>query len=263
MTGITLIPSNGFDQITEINCGTSSPKLGGSIDLSSFPNLVTFICTNNDIITITNYDNKPNLRTIRFFDNKIIGSILNLDNNIQLRDFRCYNNLLTGSIPSIINNTQLRNFHCYLNQLTGSIPSLSANTQLIGFFCWGNQLTGSIPNISINTQLTEFFCYSNQLTGVIPSLSANTQLVGFRCQSNQLTGFAGGSVSITLGNFQAQTNQLPATAVNDILAAFVAANRITGTRVLNLGGTGNAAPTGQGLTDKQTLINRGWTVTTN
>jgi hypothetical protein len=88
-------------------------------------------------------------------------------------------------------------------------------------------------------------------------------LLDFRCQTNQLTGFAGGSVANTLGNFQAQTNQLNSTAVNAILAAFVAANKTTGTRILNLGGTGNSAPTGQGITDKATLISRGWTVTTN
>jgi hypothetical protein len=54
--------------------------------------------------------------------------------------------------------------------------------------------------------------------------------------------------------------------VNAILAAFVAAGRVktaTNTCTLNLGGTGNAAPTGQGITDKQTLQARGWTVTTN
>jgi hypothetical protein len=33
--------------------------------------------------------------------------------------------------------------------------------------------------------------------------------------------------------------------------------------LLNLGGTGNAAPSSAGVTDKNTLISRGWTVTTN
>ena len=92
---------------------------------------------------------------------------------------------------------------------------------------------------------------------------AGTSLGVFLCHSNQLTGFDGGAVPASLGNFQAQNNQLPAAAVNAILAAFVAAGRSTGTRVLDLGGTGNAAPTGQGIIDKATLEGRGWTVTTN
>jgi len=72
-----------------------------------------------------------------------------------------------------------------------------------------------------------------------------------------------GYISNSLGDFRAENNLLTANAVNAILAAFVLANKTTGTRILNLGGTGNASPTGQGITDKATLISRGWTVTTN
>jgi hypothetical protein len=116
--------------------------------------------------------------------------------------------------------------------------------------------------------LEDFYCQANQLTGSIPSLSGLSNLEDFRCHQNQLTGFAGVSVSNILGIFQAQTNQLRARAVNSILAAFVAAGRTTGTPilngtcVLNLGGTTNSRPTGQGVTDVTTLRNRGWTVTT-
>jgi hypothetical protein len=130
-----------------------------------------------------------------------------------------------------------------------------------------NAATGSIQNLSVRPTLTDFWCNGNLHTGDIPNLSANTALTAFHCESQRgttkITGFAGGSVSATLGDFQAQSNQLSAAAVNAILAAFVAANRTTGTRTLNLGGTGNAAPTGQGITDKATLESRGWTVTTN
>jgi hypothetical protein len=89
-----------------------------------------------------------------------------------------------------------------------------------------------------------------------------TGLQAFYCSANQLTDFVGGSVSNTLGTFEAHNNQLTASAVNAILAAFVAAGRtsVSGTCILNLGGT-NALPTEQGLTDVTTLIDRGWTVT--
>ncbi len=151
----------------------------------------------------------------------------------------------------------------YNNQLTGAIPSLSANTALTHVNFGGNQLTGSIPSLSANTALTHVNFGGNQLTGAIPSLSANTALTQFQCYNNLLTGWSGGTVSNTLGDFQAQNNLLTQAAVDAILAAFVAANRTTGTRVLNIGGTGNAAPSATGVTDKNTLISRGWTVTTN
>jgi hypothetical protein len=131
------------------------------------------------------------------------------------------------------------------------------------FRCNNNQLTGSIPSLNGLFFLQNFVCYSNQLKGSIPNLTGLGNLRSLYCYSNQLTGFAGGSIPNTLGDFRAENNLLTSSAVNAILAAFVAANKTTGTRILNLGGTGNAAPTGQGITDKATLISRGWTVTTN
>jgi hypothetical protein len=302
MYTLNLKPSPNLN-VTQIHCGTSSPKLSGSINLSLFPNITDFTCTNNDITKIIGYENNPNLINIDFSRNKITGSIPNLNNITHLRKFYCLVNQLTGSIPTLSSNTQLRDFRCHLNQLTGTIPAINTNyflvefncslnqltgqipspPNLLNYYCYNNQLTGQIPTLNNNIQrfdcslnqltgqipnlntlgdLLVFVCRSNQISGTIPSLSNNNQLAEFQCQSNMLTNFAGGSVSNTLGNFQAQNNQLPATAVNSILAAFVAANRTTGTRILNLGGTGNAAPTGQGLIDKQTLIDRGWTVTT-
>ena len=67
-----------------------------------------------------------------------------------------------------------------------------------------------------------------------------------------------GSVPTSLLFFKAEYNQLTATAVNAILADLVAAGTTNGT--LNLGGT-NAAPTGQGSIDAQTLRDRNWSVT--
>jgi len=265
-SGISVLARNGAN-ITNINCGISSPKLSGIINLSAFPNLTDFICINNDITAINGYENNPNLISIIFNTNQVTGSIPSLSSMTSLTFFICYRNNLIGSIPSLSFNTPLKIFLCDNNALTGQIPSLSSNTALTQFQCNSNQIVGSIPSLSANTQLTNFACQFNQLTGSIPSLSANNNLQIFFCYNQlggtKLTSFDGGSVSNTLGNFQAQTNQLNSTAVNAILAAFVAANKTTGTRILNLGGAGNSAPTGQGITDKATLISRGWTVTTN
>ena len=249
--------------VTRINCGGSLPRLGGTVDISSFPYLVEFRCNSNDITALSGYAENINLIDVQFNNNKVIDPLPSLNSLINLQHFSCYSNQLTGSIPSLSNLTDLRVFECDRNQLTGSIPSLSGLTNLQYFYCYENQLTGSIPSLDGLTDLRFFYCYKNQLTGSIPSLSSLTNLQYFYCYDNQLTAFEGGSVSNTLGYFQAQNNQLTSTAVNAILTALVAANKTTGTRFLNLGGTGNAAPTGQGITDKATLVSRGWTVTTN
>jgi len=297
--------------ITAIHCGTSSPQLGGTIDISAFANLTDFTCSENNVTAISGYENNINLRrfivpgnqitsiskdmslltNIEVQRNNITGSLPLLGANARIVYFNnnffsgnipslssCVNlesayfrtqlgtTRLTGPIPDLSNNTKLQNLLLESNQLTGTIPSLSANTLLRDFRCNANRLTGTIPSLNGLAFLRLFRCNNQQgtikLTGSIPSLSTNIELQEFRCDGNQITHFDGDSVADTLGNFQAQANQLTSTAVNAILAAFVAANRTEGTRILNLGGVGNAAPTGQGITDRQTLLNRGWRTAT-
>jgi len=63
-------------------------------------------------------------------------------------------------------------------------------------------------------------------------------------------------------NYTLNNNALNAATVNSVLALLVAEpSYVSGTVLLN-GGT-NAAPSGQGIADKATLIGRGVTVTTN
>jgi hypothetical protein len=317
MAGISLILQNN-PTVTEINCGSSSPKLGGAINLSAFPNLQDFRCINHDITAISGYQNNANLTFINLANNKISGSLPSFtgtpnlrvavyNNNLysgtipnynsQLRNFQCTNNNnLSGTIPDLTNNNGWTNFlvhqnnftgpippslsnqfamlvfSCYENPLTGSIPNINSCTKLQRFLLASCNLTGPIPNLTNNVDLTECWFHNNLLTDSIPSLSANTKLERFLCYNqrgtSKITGFAGGSVSNTLGDFQAHDNQLRVSAVNSILSAFVTAGRTTGTPIvngeciLNLGGTTNSRPTGQGVTDVTTLRNRGWTVFT-
>lgn len=124
----------------------------------------------------------------------------------------------------------------------------------------GKYIYGQLSDLSLLNSLVSLYLYSNQFTGSIPSLLNNPSLVTVHCASNQLTDFSG-VVPSSLSSFIASSNLLTSTAVNNILAAFRAAGRASGT--ISLGGSGNAAPTGQGLTDKAYLQGLGWTVTTN
>jgi hypothetical protein len=91
-------------------------------------------------------------------------------------------------------------------------------------------------------------------------------------KSEGLTRFYGAGYGITSVNFAGFVldnvvyidlgdNALTEAAVNYILATLDGTDVEGGT--LELDGGTNAAPTGQGLTDKASLISKGWTVTTN
>jgi hypothetical protein len=61
-----------------------------------------------------------------------------------------------------------------------------------------------------------------------------------------------------------QGNHLSSSTINAHLAKLVANNVTTGTRsYTSLSQTPAAPPTGQGITDKATLISRGWSVSTD
>jgi hypothetical protein len=324
MYTLNLKPSPNLN-VTQIHCGTSSPKFGGTIDVSSFPNLTSITCTGNGItkfqgygsltklvdITLNNNEfnqvgfetltNKPNLRTLNFAgsvsnqyinwtgafpdlsaittlatvninNSSLTGSNLNLSALTNLTTLSIHANLLSGAFPILPTgaNSKIVSMNVGQNKttrFTGTPPLLTDHPRCTNLAYSNNDVTGPMQELSVRLTLTNFWCSGNFHTGNIPNLSSNTALAVFRANgqrgTTKLTGFAGGTVSATLGDFWANDNQLTAAAVNAILAAFVAAGRSAGTRVLNLGGTGNAAPTGQGITDKATLVSRGWTVTTN
>jgi hypothetical protein len=267
LTGSIPILNNMF-VLTDFYCNNN--KLTGVIpDFNNNYSLSNFYCNNNQLTGAIppSIDTLYNIQRFNCSNNQLINSIPSLNNNNSLLDFYCNNNKLTGVIPSLFYNNYLENFNCSNNKLTGIIPSFTnaiPNYSLRSFNCSNNQLTGSIPSLSGMTLLNSFDCQFNQLSGSIPSLYTNNVLENFYCNDNRLTGFYTGSVSNTVGDFQAQNNFLTSGAVNAILSSFVSASKADGTRILNLGGAGNAAPVGQGIIDKAFLISPlGWTVTTN
>lgn len=167
----------------------------------------------------------------------------------------------------LIASTAVSDIRFYGNSFAGTLPVISGNSGLSIFAAHAGAansfIAGACPTTTGCASLTRYQVYGHKLTGNIPDISSNLLLTEVLVYDNILTGWAGGTVSNTLGTFRAENNLLPQAAVDAILAAFVAANRTTGTRVLNIGGTGNAAPSAAGVTDKDTLISRGWTVTTN
>lgn len=195
-TSISITPQFGNNTVTAINCGTSSPRLSGTVDISAFPSLSSFVCVANDITAVSGYANNGNLKFFRINDNKVAGAIPSISDMTSVETFRCEANRFSGSIPNTLPNS-LVDFRCQSNRLTGSIPDISSNSNLQIFLCHndpflaeGNQLTGNIPNLHPNLQY--FYCQNQlgptKITGPIPSLSSNTNLIQFLVNENNLTG---------------------------------------------------------------------------
>lgn len=204
-----------------------------------------------------------------------------------LQDLRFFGNPIEGSFGVLAACPNLRHVFVYATQCRAFPWDLTLTPLLVTLHVGGQLLSGSrCPNISNLTYLAQVYVYScglvgpmpplpaaltvfsaagNDFTGNIQNLSANAALGYYGVTGSQLSGWVGGSVSATVATFLANDNFLPQSAVDGLLAAFVAAGRTSasGTCVLNLGGTGNATPSAAGLANKATLQARGWTVTTN
>lgn len=195
MPTITLRPANGPLSVTAINCGgppaavpgqPAPAKLGGSINISPFSNLTSFRCNNNDIVSITGYEDKSSITLFECFSNKITGSIPNLNGMSALKEFRMYTNLLSGPIPTenISGLSAIEIFNYGGNSITGNIPTINNLTTLKRYICDTNLHTGGIPNLTGLTNLTHFYAFRNNLNGNISSLSGLTALQEFRCYEN-------------------------------------------------------------------------------
>ena len=278
---ITLAPPQNT---TFIDLGTSSPKLGGVLNITGFINLTGIVGEYNDISEIILSDANNQLNYINLKGNSLTGDakqympsnievillpvndlnepLTDLSGFTQLRYIDCNLNGNMGGTPPLL-PTSIVNCDLVNTGMSGNIPSLNSLTSLKRYRVTDNSLTGTIPSVSGNPLLENFQAHHNQLTGNLPDLSNCPNIKIFDVNNNQLTGYDGGLVATSIENIEWQDNLLPASAVNTILSECVATGTSGSHRTINVGGTGNAAPTGQGITDKNTLISRSWSVTTN
>ena len=275
--------------------GANLPNATGTLNLSRYQRLGGTLnmpnCTWSGLT----------LPTLSGLGNNIISILLNNSPNYTAIDFSPLGNYaqgimrvhtcagLTGvTMPTNTNNWT--NIELYNDNLTGTL-NLSPMTRIGGVIRFENNslLTGvTFPTTASGapaiTVLYAFNCnitgvanlsglavnfggavhlYGNPLlTGVtLPSTSNSvTQLFFYNCAMTglditPLTGTLNG-LAIRLEN-----NNMNATNVNQLLIDLDTKGWTGG--ILNTSGTGNAAPTGAGITARTNLIGKGWTVTTN
>lgn len=216
------------ETITDLNLGSTSvggdsQKLGGTVNISEFVALTSFVCIDNNI----NYDdefNEPNV--IRVFNVK--------GNNItKFPRFQIY--------------PKLRNFNFSNNSIqelkfeTNVFDSLSA--QLRRLDVSDNVLRGTIPSLSAFSVLT-----SVNLSGNGYSSYNEVSSVGF--YTNNLT------------YFNLKDNTLSATEeLNTLLVNLSGSGGVDG--FLDTSGPFMPRPSDLGLSARNSLLSEGWNVRTN
>ncbi|MFA6717042.1 MAG: hypothetical protein WCS27_16815 [Victivallaceae bacterium] len=268
-----------------------------ALDLSGFTALTYLDCWGSEILTTLNVSGCTALETLKCFSCKI--SSLNVSGCTALTDLECYFNRI-GSL-NISTCAALIELNCFGNSL--SSLNISGNPALTRLDYGRNNITNvdisghtgltelgfaetrvASIDLSAHTALLHLACrqcYS--LTSLNISTLANLEY--FDCsQCTQITSIdvshnpelkhlwcdAMGLSNLNINNnsklefLWCQSNKFTSAIINSHLAKLVAGNVTTGTRsYTSLSQTPAAPPTGQGITDKATLISRGWSVSTD
>jgi len=186
--------------------------------------------TANKITSITGFNTLANLNTVYIAD-QLLSIALDVSSNTNLVIFEIYNCGLTGiTLP---NTTLLEEVYVWNNQLTTlDVSNLVSMTNL---YCSDNLLTSL--DVSNSPDLFRLYCYNNQLTSL--NISNNPNLYRLWALNNSFSQTVVDNILITLANYSVSGGQA------------------------YLYGTGNAAPSAAGITAKNILLSRGWTVITN
>lgn len=154
----------------------------------------------------------------------------------------------------------------FLGVGTGSgVFDISMASGYYGAYIWtGSSVWGMATDW---TQVVELDGTSLALT-VTPNISGMTGLTGLYLSHNSFTTAPDLTGMTALGDIELDHNHFSSAVVNAILAKLVAVGLTAGgshpypSVTLN-NQSSSAPPTGQGITDRTTLVNRGWSVYTD
>ena len=203
------------NNIYAINCGTSTPKLSGSVDITSFPNLTSFVCKDNDIVNFTGSNATTSLIVLNLSGNKL-SAVPTFSVGNKIETLILARNPIVGDcdfslVPNIKyidifnnNNTRLTNYGSLtglevINARDTIITNLETltnkpNIRIIDFAASTNNryasLSGQFPlNLSHLTKLESLRINNSSLSGTeAVNLSGCTLLKDIRIQNSALTG---------------------------------------------------------------------------
>lgn len=162
----------------------------------------------------------------------------------------------TGSVI-VTNGSASQTYTEFPAEFTLSAGTTTIQGTVTTLDCTTSTLTSI--DISLCPTLTLLDCKGNALSAL--DISNNANLVTLACNNNGLT-MLNIAQNTALKYLVAYSNKFTSDVANNILASLVSNAKTNGTLDINSQEI-SAPPTGQGLADKQTLIDRGWTVKTD
>ena len=190
---IQITPSSGQKSIRRINLGTSSPKLGGEVNISYFENLNSLSGVSNGITGLIHRPTQNNLEYLNLNDNALSGEFgldkfpdlkeidVFFNSNLELKNYGNHENIevilardtTINSFEDVSSNENLRvlDFAASTNNryksISGDFPDFSPNINLETLRINNTSLSGTNPNFSSLSALRILWIQNNILSGTI------------------------------------------------------------------------------------------------
>lgn len=276
----TSLDLSGNNQLLKLDCRYNEIP---SLNLSQTPNLKELYCQHNSITQSLNFNLVDSLEIVECNKNRL-GNINFIGNNSSLTRLVCGDQFNLLQTVNMGNKPNLTYLSCTnnpnLNQL--DITSCPALEEL---YLSSNPLLPGV-DITYSTNLKTLVYASANLTGSSIDFTNQTKLEDLQISNNVLGGinlsdcsklhnleaFNSGLYSVVLSStntstentftFNFNNNHLTSSQVNNILQTLNNYDNVSGTRTLDLSGGTNEGPSGAGVTYLNSLITKGWSITT-
>jgi len=119
------------ENITGLNLGTTSPKLGGTIDLSAFRIFKTIFGQEHDLTGFVNYSHIDTFEVVNLKKNKLSGDFPDFSSSTNCRVIELSENQFTGTnLQTLPTNIQTFRLSKNNSSAGGVIPDLSGYAKL-------------------------------------------------------------------------------------------------------------------------------------
>jgi hypothetical protein len=272
--------SNDVGQLLKLDCKYNTIS---SLDLGQVPNLKELYCHHNSISEPLMFNLIDTLEVVECNNNRL-SSINFVGNNPLLRRLVCSDQFNQLQTVSLGNKPYLTYLQCSNNPNLSEV-NISDCTALEELYLSSNPLLGDF-DISSATDLKILYCPLTGVSGSTVDFAGKTKLEELQIFDNDLgslnlsdcsklrtlQAYNGNLNSVILSNtntstddtftFNFNNNNLTSSQVNNILNTLNGYDSISGTRTVDLSGGDNEGPSGNGITYLNSLITKGWSITT-
>jgi len=256
---------DSFAPVFSVSAGKTVKLLWGDEQTTTIVGAVTDVTYTHNYVSSGTYqfriiDDLDGITKFRYNTTELSGDISTLRFLTSLIYLYLYATSVSGDITNLSGLTSLTYLHLGDTSVSGDIANLSGLTSLTDLRLYSTSVSGDIANLSGLTSLIYLYLGGASVSGDIANLSGLTSLTDLHLYSTSVDTYTQGVLpDWDACNIYIQNLDLSQQEVSDFLCDLDTASSAS-VNALDIGGT-NAVPSAAGLTCRNSLVVKRWTVT--